>query len=147
MLYLKNVGNGPATNILFQVDIESTTTKYNAFFMNQNAKVTANSIRPNDTAALSIDITNSKKAPRKDDITWLPDCPIGMYDETRFKTPESFVIRLRLCYDDLMLNHFVQELKFEVCYYLVSCKDKDSYYHCDVNLKDIGTPTITRAHL
>lgn len=146
LLYLKNVGNGPATNISFQVSIESTDTEYRGFFTNKNSKVSTNSIRPNEQAELSIDITNSKKAPTKDDVMWvtISDFDIPQYDEAKFKAPESFVLTLTLCYDDLMQNHFVQDLVFEISYYLMPEKEQDSYYHCNANLKSIGVPTITR---
>ena len=144
LLYLKNVGNGPATNINFQVEVENIESEYSARFTNKNTKVTTNSILPNETAELSVDITNSRKAPKKDDFVWDDDSPFATFDVSKFKMPEPFVIKLKLSYNDLMLNQFEQELLFDARYGMSYKKDEDAHYHCELHLKQIGVPTINR---
>lgn len=145
LLYLKNVGSGPATNLNFQVEIENIKCEYNARYTNQNTKVTTNAILPGGTAELSIDITNSREAPKKEDFVWSEDSPFADYDMAKFKIPERFTIKLRLCYADLMANHFTQELVFNVYYYMKSARGEDAQYRCELHLDQIGIPLITRA--
>lgn len=145
LLRLKNVGNGPATNINFQVEVESIKCEYDARYTNQNAKVTTNAILPAETAELTIDILSSSEAPKKEDLVWREDFPIVEYDVVKFKIPERFSIKLKLCYADLMGNQFTQELVFNASYYMKTKKGKDAQYHCDLHLQQIGVPLITRA--
>lgn len=144
LLYLKNVGNGPATNISFQIEIENIQSEYKAYFTNKNTKVTTNSILPNETAELSIDITNSREPPKNEDLVWDDNFPIVTYDPKKFKIPERFVIRLKLHYADLMSNLFEQELVFDVSYYMKTSKEEDAQYRCELYLKQIGVPKIKR---
>lgn len=139
LLYLKNVGNGPATNINFDVCVENIKTEYRAEFTNQNTKVTTNSIIQSETAELSIDITNSRQAPKKEDFEWFND-KFATYDTHKYKTPEPFVIKLILKYNDLMSNSFCQELIFDASHYMCYKKGEDGQYHCELHLRDIGVP-------
>lgn len=58
LLYLKNIGNGPATNINVLIQVENIKVRYKARFNNQNSNVTANSIRQGEESAISFIITN-----------------------------------------------------------------------------------------
>lgn len=142
LLYLKNVGNGPATNISFQVEIENIKCEYSAYYTNQNTMVTTNSILPNETAELSIDITNSRKAPKKEDFIWNEDSHFPGFDMVKFKIPEPFRVRVKLRYYDLMTNQFEQELVFDVGYGMRYKRGEDAKYYCNLHLKEIGVPQI-----
>lgn len=144
LLYLKNVGNGPATNINFEVFVENIKTEYRARYTNQNLKVNTNSVLQGDTAELSIDITNSRPAPKKDDFLWQDGELFPTYDVCKFKIPDPFSIKLILSYSDLMSNRFSQELNFDVGYGMKYKKDEDGRYHCNLHLKEIGAPKILK---
>ena len=144
LLYLKNVGNGPATNINFEVFIENTKVEYKAQYTNQNTKVTTNSVLQGATAELSIDITNSRQAPKKEDFMWQNNEMFPTYDVCKFKIPDPFSIKLILTYSDLMSNRFKQELNFDAHYGMQYGKDEDGRYHCDLYLKEIGAPKILK---
>ena len=144
LLYLKNVGNGPATNINFEVFVENIKAEYSARYTNQNTKVTTNSVLQSNTAELSIDITNSRQAPKKEDFVWQDNGTFATYDVRKFKIPEPFSIKLILLYSDLMSNRFSQELNFDVRYAMQYGKDKDGSYHCELHLKEIGDPKILK---
>lgn len=144
LLYLKNVGNGPATNISFQVYVEDIKCEHQAYYTNQNTKVTTNSILPSEKAELSIDITNSRQAPKKDDFVWDEESHFSTYDVTKFKIPDKFTIRLIMEYSDLMSNRFSQELSFDASYYMKCEKGKDGKYRCELHLSKIGNPSIDK---
>ena len=144
LLYLKNVGNGPATNINFEVFVENIKAEYEARYTNQNTKVTTNSVLQGATSELSIDITNSRQAPKKEDFTWQDDEMFATYNMCKFKIPDPFSIKLILSYSDLMSNRFSQELNFDVRYEMMYKKGEDGRYHCDLHLKEIGAPKILK---
>lgn len=141
LLYFKNVGNGPATNINFQVYIDGVDCKHLVYYTNQNTMVTTNSILPSEKAELSIDIKNSRLAPRKDDFTWEEDSPFPT-KITNYKIPDKFTIKLILEYSDLMSNRFSQELYFDANYYLTYKKGQNGKYCCELHLSKIDNPSI-----
>lgn len=141
LLYLKNVGNGPATNISFEIAIENIDQSYKAYYSNQNTKVTTNSILSGGTAELSIDITNNRVAPRKEDFTWDDDSIFGTYDVVKYKIPNTFSVKITISYSDLLFNRFNQELSFDARYSMSYQKDEDAKYCCNLLLKGIGVPS------
>jgi hypothetical protein len=141
LLYLKNVGNGPATNISFEINVENIDQSYKTRFTNQNTKVTTNSILSGEGAELSIDITNNRAAPRKEDFIWDDDTPFATYNVTKYKTPSIFSFKITISYSDLLFNRFSQELSFDAQYSMSYKKGEDGKYHCDLHLKEIGVPS------
>ena len=143
LLCLKNVGNGPATNINFEISLEKTKIEYKAWYINKNSKVTTNSISPGDTSELSIDVSNSLQAPKLEDVKWIDDL-FANYDKEKYKYPEPFTIKIKILYSDLMSNRFQQEILIDSSCYMVTSKTEDFKYHCDLNLVEIGTPKILK---
>lgn len=143
LLYLRNVGNGPATNINFEVYVENIKTQYTARYTNQNTKVTTNSVLQNKTAELSIDIMNKRQAPKKEDFVWHDGEVFPDFSMIKAPIPDPFTMRLVLSYTDLMSNHFHQELVFDARYGMEYEKGVDARYNCELHLKEIGAPKIT----
>lgn len=141
LLYLKNIGNGPATNIDVSVFVENIKVKYTAKFTNKNTRVTSNSIRQGEEAAISFIITNNSIAPSKDDFTWI-EYGFGIYNEKKFPMPSAYNIIILLRYKDLLGNIFTQELKFNAIYSMSYDKENGGKYSCDLELKEKGVPQI-----
>lgn len=139
LLYLKNVGNGPATNIDVSVSVENIKVKYRAKFNNQNTKVTSNSIQQGEEATISFLISNNRIAPSKDDLTW-NEYGFANYNAVKFPIPSSYNIVILLSYNDLLGNIFTQELKFNVTYGMAYNKDSGGKYECDLYLAEKGVP-------
>ncbi len=139
LLYLKNVGNGPATNINVTVSVENIKVKYNAKFTNQNMKVTSNSIQPSEESTISFIITNNRIAPSKDELTW-NEHGFAYCDHIKYPIPDGYNITIQLSYNDLLGNAFNQELKFTVHYHMSCDKEKGGSYGCDLHLEEIGAP-------
>ncbi len=139
LLYLKNVGNGPATNIDVGVFVENIKVKHSARFTNQNLKVTANSIQQGEEAAVSLWITNNRIPPTKDDIVWEED-GFAHYSDTKFPMPSNYNVTLVLHYNDLLGNRFSQELKFNARYHMQFDKENGGKYGCNLALNEIGVP-------
>lgn len=137
LLFLKNVGNGTATNIDVKVSVEGVSNK--AEFSTQNQKVTTNSICQNEEAAISIDVSSSRKAPDKNEIS-VHELGFLTYDKEKYPMPEPFVVRLNLSYYDLLSNRFEQELTIKASYFLELTPKKDSKYRCELNLIEKGSP-------
>ena len=85
LLYLKNVGNGPATNIDIAVFVENIKVKHSARFNNQNTKVTSNSIQQGEESTISFMILNNGIAPSKDELIWDKEYGIASWDHTKFQ--------------------------------------------------------------
>ncbi len=139
LLQIKNVGNGPATNIDVAVIVDNIKVKYKARFNNKNLNVTSNSIPQSEEAAISIWITNNSVAPAKNDLKWNEN-GFADYDSVRFKIPSNYDITIFLSYNDLLGNLFSQELKFNVVYGMKYDKENGGQYHCDINLVEKGVP-------
>lgn len=139
ILYLKNVGNGPATNISVNVSVGGIAVKYWAGFSNQNTKVTTNSVQQGKESAISFIITNNRIAPSKNDLIW-HECGLADYDHEKFSTPSNYSITVTLQYNDLLGNLFAQVLKFETSYGMSYNKENGAHYQCDLNLLEKGVP-------
>lgn len=139
LLYLKNVGNGPATNIGVIVSVEKIKVKYEARFSNQNTKVTSNSVRQGEEAAISFMITNNRIAPSKNDLTW-DENGFADYNPVKFPIPSNYNVTITLSYNDLLGNTFSQELKFNVMYGMTYNKEHGGKYRCDLHLAEKGAP-------
>lgn len=146
MLFLKNIGSGPATNINFRVSIESISTQYEAYFINQNTKVTTNSIMAGEKAELTTSIRNNNMAPKNEEIIWDEETGFCRYDITKFKIPERFSFSIIIEYSDLLGNRFEQKLLFDARYSLSFKKGEDSKYNCSLYLEEIGAPHKTNTN-
>lgn len=144
ILYLKNVGNGSAININAQASVIGKESEYSAFFSTKNDKVTTNSISPNETAALSLDVYSSQSAPSEADITWDPIHNRPIYDQLKYKIPGSYEVKVIISYNDLLMNEFSEEFVFTTSFYMYAEKGQPAKYHCDVNLKKKSTPVIVK---
>lgn len=139
LLYLKNIGNGPATNIQITVAIENIKVKHNAYFSNQNFNVTSNSVKQGEESAVSIWISNNCIPPSKDDFTW-EENGFGYFNPVQFPMPSNYNVTLGLHYNDLLGNHFSQELKFNTHYNMGYDKENGGKYHSGLLLAEIGIP-------
>lgn len=142
---IKNVGNGPATNIDIVIDayMKSDLVKYYAFFTNQNLMVTTNSIRPEETADVSLEVVNRRHAPAKENVVWekTSDGFVSFeYDDQKFKTPDSFRFDVTITYNDLLGNVFSQRLSFSASYGVIGKINEDLNYHCNITLNETGSP-------
>lgn len=137
LLYLKNVGNGPATNINVEVFVENIKVKYNARFNNQNTQVTSNSVQQGEEGAVSFMISNDSIAPSKDDFIW-NEHGFADYNHVKFPMPSGYNVVILLHYNDLLGNLFTQELKFDARYGMSYDKENGGKYHCDLYLAEIG---------
>lgn len=139
LLYLKNVGNGPATNISVDVLVENIKVKFSARFNNQNTQVTSNSVQQGEEGAVSFMISNDSIAPSKDDLIW-NEHGFAYCNPVKFPMPSRYNIVILLHYNDLLGNIFTQELKFDATYGMAYDKENGGKYHCDLHLAEIGVP-------
>lgn len=139
LLLIKNVGNGPATNINAEVSLADIKVKYNAVFTNQNSRVTTNSIRQGEEAAISFFIYSNCVTPSKDDLSW-DENGFVFYDLAKFPAPSPYKMSIRLKFSDLLGNVFYQELKFNVGHGIICDEENGSKCYCDLLLVEKGSP-------
>ena len=133
---MKNVGNGPATNIDVAVLVENIKVKYRAKFNNQNTQVTSNSVQQSEEAAISFMIMNDSIAPSKEDLTWDEEGRFADWNHVKFPMPSGYNIVILLRYNDLLGNIFTQKLKFDVTYEMTYDKESGGKYLCNLHLTE-----------
>ena len=140
LLYLKNIGNGPATDIKVEVHLENISMNYNAIYSVNNAMVTTSFISSNKESEISIDINNSNKVPAPHDLKWDENGIVATWDKNEFRQPSDFKIKLKIKYKDLLSNGFEQVLIIDTMHYHSCHKKKSVKYHCQLNLVKIDNP-------
>ncbi len=140
LLYLKNIGAGPATNLDFKVKVENISIEHEEYFINQNIKVTTNSVMAGEQSELTIAIYSIDTAPKNEDIVWDDKTGYCEYDHKKVKTPERFSFSVFMEYSDLLGNRFEQKLSFDASYLLSLEKGKDGKHICSLYLKEIDVP-------
>ena len=140
LLYLRNVGSGPATDVACQLQVFNLTCKHHEQYYTQNTKVTTSSIRPNEEASISVDVFNSRVAPPKEEITWettASNTPIPFWDRVKYHDPAAFSIALFITYRDLLSNQFKQQIDLKASYYSSADPDKGAKYQCELSLVEV----------
>ena len=143
LLYLKNIGSGPATDVECQVQIFNLNCKHREQYYTQNTKVTTSSIRPDEEASISVDVFNSRVAPPKEEITWeITDwnTQIPFWDRGKYHDPAAFSISLFITYRDLLSNQFKQQIDLKTSYFSSADPDKGAKYQCDLSLVKVHPP-------
>lgn len=138
LLYLKNVGNGPAMNVIAEATIVESKRPNDVYFVNQNAHVTITSIRPGEEASISIAVKDSIYKPKPELLSWMKNTEARSSVFPERITPPSFILKVLIKYSDLLNNHIEQELVFKACY-VAHCEkltQTDSYI-CELNLEHI----------
>lgn len=141
LLYLKNVGNGAATNINISAVAEGIDGNYNIKFTNKNRKVTTNSISPQEETAMSIMVLNTRKAPSKEELIW-DENGFADYDISKYVTPSNFVLKIKIEYSDLLTNRFEQEIVLRAGYEMNYEKQKGGKYICMLDIMEKGMPRV-----
>ena len=138
LLYLKNVGNGPAMNVIAEATIVESKRPNDAYFVNQNAHVTTTSIRPGEESSISIDVKDSIYKPKPELLSWMKNTEARNSVVPGRITPPLFTLKVLIKYSDLLNNHIEQELEFKARY--VACYDEQTQtdsYICELNLEHI----------
>ena len=135
-LFFKNVGQGSAINVNFQVVIEGVSFQYEAGYNNQNALVSGYSVSPNERAAITIDLYCNKPSPNRKEV----EKKNKTIEELKACYPENFKFAVDMTYGDLLGNSFTQRLKFSVSHGLKPTNGDIYKTECDINLIEIGIP-------
>lgn len=140
LLNFKNIGNGSATNIDFEVITDQIVDDHRAFFSNRNTKVTTNSLRIGEDADLSIDIQTNYLMPDLGCRTVVdPDGNEHKFANIDIKTfPRSAGFAVILKYDDILGNHFQQKICLEASFGM----EEDRTFSCDILVSHIGAPSL-----
>lgn len=147
LICLKNVGNGPATNLSFKVVMNTEKIQYSSKFTTKNLKVTTSSVSPNSHAEVCVEVFNKKQAPKKEDCTWdmVDEMPICKYDHMKYTFPSRFSFALEMTYNDLLGNRFLQVMQFDAFFEMSIKKDEDCSFKCEIDLKEISSPTMIKS--
>ena len=141
-LRVKNVGIGPALNIVFKPSVSKQKCEVSARFNNQNEMVTTNALMPGEQAGITLDVANCRKSPKKEEF----EQKNRNHDARVLQEilPENFVFDIDFIYEDLLTNWYVQRMTFKVSYMLNMDKTENTRISCDINLINLEDPKRTK---
>ena len=147
LICLKNVGNGPATNLSFKMEMNTEGIQYSSKFTTKNLKVTTSSVSQNSQAEVSVEILNRKQAPLKEDCRWedFDGMSFCHYDNSKYSFPSRFSFSLDMMYNDLLGNRFLQKMQFDAYFEMSVKKDEDCSFRCETDLKEISPPVMIKS--
>lgn len=141
LLNFKNIGNGSATNLSFDVTTDQIVDEHNAFFSNNNTKVTTNSLRTGEDADLSVDILTNYIMPDLGYQTVVDEDgnehTFANIDIKAF--PRNVGISVIIKYDDILGNHFQQRISLKASFCM---NDKGRTFSCDIHVSHIEAPSL-----
>ena len=101
ILFIKNIGLGPAVKLQASVDIHDNKG-YNGIFTTDTLCVTTNSIQPNEEATIVVSIGHSNA------------------NATTGSFPDNFDFSIHLSFCNLLNDHFKQTIKFSTSFYRIN---------------------------
>ena len=146
IIYIKNIGLGPAIEFDFKVDEIDDGRKHYPILMQQNSDTSSysvNLLQPGEEAAFPIHIYFNFDKITEADFVDSRKSKILKYmlkDEIMEKY-KNFNIVIHIKYHDLFMNMYYQKITLMSHIYIGgNMNEKQAYYICDINLKEITIP-------
>lgn len=145
ILYLKNVGLGPAVEFDFDVDEINDGRKHYPILMQKNADTSNHSVnllQPGEEAAFPIYIWFNFDEITEDDFLNDPSGLTKYFLKTEVQQKyKNFDIIIHVKYHDMFMNTYHQKITLSSNMYIRRTTDSKQAEHlCDINLKEITIP-------
>ncbi len=146
IIYIKNIGLGPAVEFDFDVDEIDDGREHYLVLMQQNADTSNRSVdllQPGEEAAFPIYIDFNFDKITEDDFCDLGESVMYRYmvKNEVMKKYKNFDIVIHMKYHDLFMNTFYQKITLSSNMYVSGkINEKQADYQCDINLKEITAP-------
>ena len=146
VVYIKNVGMGPAIEFDFDVDKIDDGRKHYPILAQRTPESVNNAVnllQPGEEAIFPISIFFNFDKISEDDIMEFEDDSLGKYYvnpsiQNKYK---NFEIKITVKYYDMFQNMFVQTISlFSNMYTSISSDEKKAKFLCDINLKGTTPP-------
>lgn len=142
-LIIKNVGNGPATNIRLDGMVFSSREKYKAVYSSSRAEVTTTTVNPEKSAKISFEICSKHRAPSNNELK--PTENKGLFIlEDGYTLPNRFSFEVVINYNDLLSNQYSQKLMFSAKYVLNEELRVEGRLPCLLHLDLVTPPQLLR---
>lgn len=146
IIYIKNIGLGPAVEFDFNIDKIDDGREHYPILMQRNADTSnrsVNLLQPGEEAAFPIYIFFNF-----DKITEADFLDLGKFEMFRYTVKhevmqkyKNFNIVIHIKYNDLFMNTYYQKIILSSNMHIGGKMDeKQADYLCDINLKEITTP-------
>lgn len=151
ILYIKNIGLGPAVEFEFKVDEIDDGREHYPIIMEQNSDISnhyVDLLQVGEEAALPIYIWFNFDAIREEDIIDTGQMGINRYIikhevMTKYK---NFDIVIHIKYYDMYQNQYNQKIVLSSSMYISSSIGEKQHSHmCDIYLKEVGIPKNIQA--
>ena len=146
IIYIKNIGLGPAVEFSFNMDELNDGRAHYPILMQRNADSSnrsVNTLQPGEEAAFPIHIFFNFDKITEDDFLDLGESEMGRYvvkNEVRQKY-KNFNIVIHVKYHDLFMNTYYQKITLSSQISVdENWEEKKADYLCGINLKEITTP-------
>lgn len=145
ILYIKNIGLGPAIEFEFKIDNIDDGRQHGLVFMQRNEDTSnrsVTSLQPGDEAAFSIHI-NFNFDPIEDTafIRYGEGKNEYSIKEEVMRKYKNFNIIIHMFYRDMFQNKYYQKIVLSSNMYIVGEGEQKARHACDLNLKEITYPT------
>lgn len=150
ILYIKNIGLGPAMEFEFDVDKIDDGREHYPIIMQRNADTSnrsVNLLQPGEEAAFPIHIYFNFDTIRDEDFIDLGGSSLLRYHvkEEVMQKYKNFHIVIHVKYYDMYQNQYYQKITLSSNMHVGGKIDEKQANHlCDINLKEITTPVKTK---
>lgn len=146
IIYIKNIGLGPAVEFDFDMDEINDGREHYSILMQRNAdtsNLSVNLLQPGEEAAFPIYIFFNFDKITEDDFLDLGESEMPRYTVKHevMQKYKNFDIVIHIKYHDLFMNTFYQKIILSSNIYVSEkMNERQADYRCDINLKEITTP-------
>lgn len=145
VIYIKNVGLGPALDFNFHVDdIDDGREHYQILMQTTPDSInnSVNLLQPGEEAGVPLIIYFNFDKISEDDIEVWENSPIGKYTvkQTVFEKYKDFDINIMMKYYDMFQNKYVQTIKLSSQMSVSISLDGNARHLCDIVLKETTVP-------
>lgn len=150
ILYIKNIGLGPAVEFEFEMDDIDDGREHYLILMQRNADTSnrsVNLLQPGEEAALPIHIYFNFDKIAEEDFIDLGESGLFRYAVKHevMQKYKNFDITIHVKYHDMFKNQYYQKIILSSNMHIGGRMDeKQADYLCDINLKEITTPVKTK---
>lgn len=146
---LKNVGTGPAINIRFAIEVDGLNCPYTGEYNITNLTNTTNSLRPDEEGVAQFVIYQSIPGLCEDNVVCAQDQSECKYrlsnkDRAKYVLPAAFIIVLKLKYEDLLGNTFIQTIDLKITDYVEKCIGGEFEYLTKAEIKCLSKPDMEK---
>lgn len=145
VIYIKNIGLGPAIEFEFDVDDIDDGREHYPILPQQTPETVNNAVnllQPGEEAIIPVNIWFNFDPITEKDIEIIEDSPLGKYNISynALNKYKNFDIKITVKYCDMFQNEYAQRITLSTNMHASISKDGKAEHLCDVNMSETTTP-------